>query len=69
MRFKVIECMLAMASLSALATVAADDNEKKREKSRKMAAQGSPNNSKSKQETFMEMVSARRRFGRGGEGL
>ena len=33
MRFKVIACMLAMASLFALASVAADDNEKKREKS------------------------------------
>jgi hypothetical protein len=40
MRFKVIACMLAVASLFALATVAADDNEKKREKSRKMAARG-----------------------------
>ena len=42
MRFKVIGSMLAMASPFALASVAADDNEKKRQKSRKMAAQGSP---------------------------
>ena len=39
MRFKVIACMLAMASLFALASVAGDDNEKKREKTRKMASQ------------------------------
>ena len=39
MRFKVIACMLAMASPFALASVAADDNEKKRQKTRKMAAQ------------------------------
>jgi hypothetical protein len=38
MRFKVIACMLAVASLSAVA-YGGDDNEKKREKSRKMAAQ------------------------------
>jgi lipid-binding SYLF domain-containing protein len=37
MKFKVIVCMLAMASLFAVVSVAADDNEKKREKSRKMA--------------------------------
>jgi type II secretory pathway pseudopilin PulG len=38
MRFKVIACMLAVALLSAVA-YGGDDNEKKREKSRKMAAQ------------------------------
>lgn len=39
MRFKVIACMLAAALLSAVAYSGEDDNEKKREKSRKMAAQ------------------------------
>jgi lipid-binding SYLF domain-containing protein len=39
MRFKVIACMLAAALLSAVAYGGEDDNEKKREKSRKMAAQ------------------------------
>src|SRR5262245_43775681 len=39
MRFKVIACMLAVALLSAVAYGGEDDNEKKREKSRKMAAQ------------------------------
>jgi len=39
MRFKVIACMLAMALLPAIAYGGEDDNEKKREKSRKMAAQ------------------------------
>jgi len=99
MRFKVIACMLTVASLFAVASSAADDNEKKREKSRKMAAQtlqdlykmeptaqssiqksagyavfnnmgtnllllstargaGIAINSKSKQETFMKMISA-----------
>jgi lipid-binding SYLF domain-containing protein len=99
MRLKVIACMLAIASLFAVASVAADDNEKKREKTRKMAAQtlqdlykmeptahssiqesagyavfsnmgtnllllstargaGIAINSKSKQETFMKMISA-----------
>src|SRR5436305_2314034 len=38
MRFKVIACMLAEALLSAV-EYGGDDNEKKREKSRKMAAQ------------------------------
>jgi lipid-binding SYLF domain-containing protein len=38
MRFKVIACMLVVALLSAVA-YGDDDNEKKREKSRKMAAQ------------------------------
>jgi lipid-binding SYLF domain-containing protein len=99
MRLKVVACILAMASLFAVASVAADDNEKKREKVRKMAAQtlqdlykmeptaqssveksagyavfnnmganllllstargaGIAINSKSKQETFMKMISA-----------
>jgi len=39
MRIKLIACMLAMASLLAVASAAADDNEKKRQKARKMAAQ------------------------------
>jgi lipid-binding SYLF domain-containing protein len=39
MKFKVIACMLAVALLSAVAYSGEDDNEKKREKSRKMAAQ------------------------------
>jgi lipid-binding SYLF domain-containing protein len=39
MRFKVIACMLAVALLSPVAYSGEDDNEKKREKSRKMAAQ------------------------------
>jgi lipid-binding SYLF domain-containing protein len=39
MRFKVIACMLAVALLSAFAYSADDDNEKKREKSRKMATE------------------------------
>jgi len=39
MRFKMIACMLAVALLSAVAYSGEDDNEKKREKSRKMAAQ------------------------------
>jgi len=99
MRFKVIACILAMASLFGVASVVADDSEKKREKTRKMAAQtlhdlykveptaqssieksagyavfnnmgtnllllstargaGIAINSKSKQETFMKMISA-----------
>ncbi|MGC1451729.1 MAG: YSC84-related protein [Candidatus Sulfotelmatobacter sp.] len=99
MRFRAIACMLAVASLFALASNAADDSEKKREKTRKMAAQtlqdlykmepsaqasiqksagyavfnnmgtnllllstargaGIAINSKSKQETFMKMISA-----------
>jgi lipid-binding SYLF domain-containing protein len=99
MKFKVIACMLAMTSLFAVASVAADDSEKKREKARKMATQtlkdlykieataqssieksagyavfnnmgtnllllstargaGIAINSKSKQETFMKMISA-----------
>jgi len=103
MRFKVIAWMLAVALLSAVAYGGEDDNEKKREKSRKMAAQtqqdlyklqptaqaaiqkstgyavfnnmatnllllstargsGLATNNKSKQETFMKMISA-------GEGL
>src|SRR5438094_2502913 len=98
MRFKVITCMLAVALLSAVA-YGGDDNEKKREKSRKMAAQtlqdlykreataqtavqksagyavfnnmgtnllllstargaGLAVNSKTKQDTFMKMISA-----------
>jgi lipid-binding SYLF domain-containing protein len=39
MRFRMIACILAVALLSAVAHGAEDDNEKKREKSRKMAAQ------------------------------
>jgi lipid-binding SYLF domain-containing protein len=39
MRFKVIACVLAAALLSAVAYSGEDDNEKKRQKSRKMAAQ------------------------------
>ena len=39
MRFRVIACMLAVALLSAVAYSGEDDNEKKRAKSRKMAAQ------------------------------
>src|SRR5580765_4243584 len=99
MRFKVIACMLAAALLSAVAYSGEDDNEKKREKTRKMAAQtlqdlykaeptaqaavqksagyavfnnmgtnllllstargaGIAVNSKTKQETFMKMISA-----------
>jgi lipid-binding SYLF domain-containing protein len=99
MRFRVIACMLAVVSLIAVASNAADDSEKKREKTRKMAAQtlqdlykmepsaqasiqksagyavfnnmgtnllllstargaGIAINSKSKQETFMKMISA-----------
>jgi lipid-binding SYLF domain-containing protein len=99
MRFKLIAGILAVALLSAVAYSAEDDNEKKREKSRKMAAEtlqdlyklqptaqaaiqksagyavfnnmgtnllllstargaGIAVNSKSKQETFMKMISA-----------
>ena len=99
MRLKMIASILAVALLSASAVGANDDNEKKREKSRKMAAQtlqdlyklqptaqaaiqksagyavfnnmgthlllvstargaGIAVNSKTKQETFMKMVSA-----------
>ena len=39
MKFKVITCMLVVALLSAVAYGGEDDNEKKREKSRKMATQ------------------------------
>jgi lipid-binding SYLF domain-containing protein len=39
MRFKVIACILTVALFSAVAHGAEDDNEKKREKSRKMATQ------------------------------
>jgi lipid-binding SYLF domain-containing protein len=39
MRFKVIACILTVALLSGVAYGAEDDNEKKREKSRKMATQ------------------------------
>ena len=39
MKFKVIVCMLTVALLSAFAYSADDDNEKKREKSRKMATE------------------------------
>jgi lipid-binding SYLF domain-containing protein len=39
MRFKVIACIPALGLLSAVAHGAEDDNEKKREKSRKMATQ------------------------------
>ena len=39
MKFKMIAGILAVALLSAIAFGADDDNEKKREKSRKMAAQ------------------------------
>ena len=98
MRLKIIACVLAVALLSAIGSNAKDDNEAKKEKSRKMAAQtlqdlykldapaqaaiqksagyavfsntgvnlllstargsGIALNSKSKQETFMKMVSA-----------
>jgi lipid-binding SYLF domain-containing protein len=98
MRLKMIACVLAVALLSAIGSSAKDDNEEKKEKSRKMAEQtlqdlyklDSPSqaaiqksagyavfsntgvnlllstargsgialNSKSKQETFMKMVSA-----------
>ena len=39
MRLKVFACVLAVALLSAIGSSATDDNEKKRENSRKMAAQ------------------------------
>jgi hypothetical protein len=39
MRFKMIAAALAVALLSAIGSSAKDDNEEKREKSRKMAAQ------------------------------
>jgi lipid-binding SYLF domain-containing protein len=39
MRLKMIACVLAMALLSAIGSSATDDNEEKKEKSRKMAAQ------------------------------
>jgi type II secretory pathway pseudopilin PulG len=39
MRLKMIACVLAVALLSAIGSSAADDNEEKKEKSRKMAAQ------------------------------
>jgi lipid-binding SYLF domain-containing protein len=98
MRLKKIACVLAVALLSAIGTSAKDDNEEKKEKSRKMTAQtlqdlykldppaqkaiqksagyavfsnkgvnlllstargsGIALNSKTKQETFMKMVSA-----------
>ena len=38
MRFKIIACVLAVASLSAIGS-RADDNAEKKEKSRKVAAQ------------------------------
>jgi lipid-binding SYLF domain-containing protein len=98
MRLKIIGCVLAVVLLSAIGTSAKDDNDEKKEKSRKMAAQtlqdlykldppsqaaiqksagyavfsntgvnlllstargsGIALNSKTKQETFMKMVSA-----------
>ena len=39
MRLKMIACVLAVALLSAIGSNAKDDNEEKKEKSRKMAAE------------------------------